>query len=99
MPLSPWTCERPTTASSCDDMTPRGTGRSAWDRGSFGHLQVIHQVVPQSAAQALVEASTQASLMVVGAHHRHGHFGMALGRVNHAVLHYAGCPVAVIPER
>jgi nucleotide-binding universal stress UspA family protein len=56
-------------------------------------------VVPQSAAQALVEASAQASLMVVGAHHRHGHLGMALGRVNHAVLHYAGCPVAVIPER
>ncbi|MGW2208679.1 universal stress protein [Streptomyces sp. NPDC001781] len=47
---------------------------------------------------ALVEAARGATLLVVGAHHRHGGFGLQLGRVAHGVLHRASCPVAVVPE-
>ncbi|MEU6818133.1 universal stress protein [Streptomyces sp. NPDC046860] len=48
---------------------------------------------------ALVEAARGATLLVVGARHRHGGFGLQLGRVAHGVLHRAPCPVAVVPEQ
>lgn len=47
---------------------------------------------------ALVEAARGATLLVVGAHPRHGGFGLQLGKVAHGVLHRAPCPVAVVPE-
>lgn len=62
-------------------------------------LRVLHRVVPQSPAKALVEASEQASMVVVGARRRHGIAGMALGRVNHAVLHHARSPIVIVPEQ
>ncbi|WP_425584885.1 universal stress protein [Streptomyces vastus] len=37
-------------------------------------------------------------LLVVGARRRHGHVGLQLGLVNHAVLHHAPCPIAVVPQ-
>ena len=54
--------------------------------------------VEASAARALVEATVSAALVVVGARRRKRGFGMILGHVNHAVLHHAACPVAVVPE-
>lgn len=62
-------------------------------------VPVDQMVSDRTAAQALVEASTHADLVVVGARRRHGTTGMALGRVNHAVLHHAACPVVVVPPR
>ncbi|MFI8346954.1 universal stress protein [Streptomyces sp. NPDC085596] len=50
------------------------------------------------ARDALVEAARGATLLVVGAHPRHGGFGLQLGRVAHGLLHRAPCPVAVVPE-
>ncbi|MEV7687500.1 universal stress protein [Streptomyces bungoensis] len=50
------------------------------------------------AHRVLLEASAGADLVVVGALRRHGHFGLQLGRVAHALLHHARCPVAVVPE-
>lgn len=46
----------------------------------------------------LLDAARTADLLVVGAHRRAGHLGMQLGPVNHAMLHLAPCPVAVIPH-
>ncbi len=46
----------------------------------------------------LLDASADADLIVVGAPRRHGHFGVQLGRVAHALLHHSQCPVAVIPQ-
>ncbi|WP_167538490.1 universal stress protein [Streptomyces albofaciens] len=46
----------------------------------------------------LLAASAGADLLVVGAErHRHTR-GLQLGPVNHAVLHHAHCPVAVVPR-
>lgn len=46
----------------------------------------------------LLAASAGADLLVVGAQrHRHT-LGLQLGPVNHAVLHHAHCPVAVVPR-
>lgn len=53
----------------------------------------------ERASHALVAASAHAELLVVGAHRRGAHLpGLALGTINHAVLHHTHCPVAVVPE-
>lgn len=46
---------------------------------------------------ALVEAAQGARLLVVGVPERRGMAGLPLGTVSHAALHYAPCPVAVVP--
>ena len=45
----------------------------------------------------LLQTGANAHLIVVGAHRRHGEWGLQLGPVNHAVLHHAPCAVAVVP--
>ncbi|MFZ3573015.1 universal stress protein [Streptomyces sp. BH097] len=50
------------------------------------------------ARRVLIDRSAAADLLIVGARRRHGHFGLQLGRVGHAVLHHADCPVAVVPQ-
>jgi nucleotide-binding universal stress UspA family protein len=61
-------------------------------------LPIERVVAPDTPAHALVEASGAAAIVVVGARRRHAHLGMTLGRVNHAVLHHARCPVVIVPE-
>ncbi|WNM32106.1 universal stress protein [Streptomyces sp. Li-HN-5-11] len=50
------------------------------------------------ARRALLQAAAGADLLVVGAGRRHGHPGLQLGLINHAVLHHAPCPVALVPQ-
>jgi nucleotide-binding universal stress UspA family protein len=52
-----------------------------------------------TARRVLLDASADADLLVVGAHHRDGRFGLQLGRVAHSVLHHSACPVAVVPHQ
>ncbi|MCX3059885.1 universal stress protein [Streptomyces beihaiensis] len=61
-------------------------------------VPVRHFSVEGHARKVLLDRSAAADLLVVGAHHRHSHFGLQLGRVAHAVLHHAACPVAVVPQ-
>lgn len=65
-----------------------------------GHptVSVEIQVAPGSPEEAIVEASKDASLVVVGAHRRRSrHFSFPVGRVAHRVLHLAHAPVVVVP--
>ncbi|WP_030546968.1 universal stress protein [Streptomyces albus] len=67
-------------------------------RERYPDVVLRRRAVAGSARQALLNAAREASLLVVGAHARHGHFGLQLGLVNHAVLHHSPCPVAVVPQ-
>ncbi|MFJ3233616.1 universal stress protein [Streptomyces sp. NPDC086787] len=62
-------------------------------------VEVHRRTVEGHARQVLLDASADADLLVVGARRREGHYGLQLGRVAHAVLHHATCPVAVVPQR
>jgi nucleotide-binding universal stress UspA family protein len=56
-------------------------------------VRVVGRAMPGPAAPALLQAAAGADLLVLGVRRRHG----GLGRVAHAVLHRATCPVAVVP--
>ncbi|MFE5403046.1 universal stress protein [Streptomyces sp. NPDC056580] len=66
-----------------------------------GHPQVrTRPATPEGpAARVLVDRSAAADMVIVGARRRARTVGFQLGRVSHALLHRARCPVAVVPER
>ncbi|MFJ9010034.1 universal stress protein [Streptomyces canus] len=64
----------------------------------YPDVTVRSEVVEGSARQALLNSASGADLLVVGARRRHGHVGLQLGLVNHAVLHHAPCPIVVVPQ-
>ncbi|MFF7795668.1 universal stress protein [Streptomyces sp. NPDC007991] len=64
----------------------------------YEDVPVSSEVVEAPARRALLKAAAGADLLVVGARRRHGHIGLQLGLVNHAVLHHAPCPIAVVPQ-
>ncbi|ANS70131.1 hypothetical protein SLINC_7907 [Streptomyces lincolnensis] len=62
-------------------------------------VRVRRATVEGPAHKVLWHRSAAADLLVIGARRRTGHFGLQLGRVGHALLHHAACPVVVVPER
>jgi nucleotide-binding universal stress UspA family protein len=62
----------------------------------YPDVRVQRLVAHDRPAQALVEESGRAQLLVVGSRGRGGISGLMLGSVSHAVLHRAHCPVAVV---
>ncbi len=62
-------------------------------------VDVHRRTVEGPAHRVLLESSAEADLVVVGALRRHGHFGLQLGRVAHALLHHSACPVAIVPQQ
>ncbi|KAF5999112.1 universal stress protein [Streptomyces sp. WAC00263] len=59
---------------------------------------VERRLIEAPARQALLEAASGADLLIVGARPRLVHRGLQLGLINHAVLHHAPCPTAVVPQ-
>ncbi|MFH8476723.1 universal stress protein [Streptomyces sp. NPDC018000] len=71
---------------------------AALDRSGSSDVTIHRSVVQGPAHQELIEAAAGAELLVVGARRTGGWRGFHLGPVNHAMLHYAPCPVAVVPD-
>ena len=60
--------------------------------------QVTERIVEAPAAQALVEASQDADMLVVGSRGLGGFRGLLLGSIGQQCAHHAGCPVVIIPH-
>ncbi|MFG2026105.1 universal stress protein [Streptomyces sp. NPDC048825] len=67
----------------------------AW-RQKYPDVEVVEVSRPGSAADLLIDASRDASLVVVGRRVRRNPVGAHIGAVTHAVLHHATAPVAVV---
>ncbi|MGW2055227.1 universal stress protein [Streptomyces sp. NPDC001840] len=67
--------------------------------GEYPDVAARRKLVQGSVHQALLDESASADLLVVGAERRHPVVGLPLGRVHHALLHHAACPVAIVPVR
>jgi nucleotide-binding universal stress UspA family protein len=68
---------------------------SPW-KEKFPQVEVVEESRSGSPANHLVDASREASLVVVGRRIRRNPFGIHIGSVAHAVLHHATTPVAVV---
>lgn len=62
-------------------------------------LTVVYTPVHGHPAEALIERSGDADLLVVGRRGQGGFKEMLLGSVSRDVVHHAACPVVVVPPR
>ncbi|MFF2514574.1 universal stress protein [Streptomyces sp. NPDC058086] len=67
-------------------------------RQKFPTVDVVEDSLSGKAANHLVDASAEASLVVVGRRIRRSALGAHIGPITHAVLHHATAPVAVVPH-
>ncbi|MGX4688393.1 universal stress protein [Streptomyces sp. JNUCC 63] len=65
-------------------------------RQKYPDVEVVEASRLGSPANLLIDASRDASLVVVGRRVRRSRFGAHIGAVTHAVLHHATAPVAVV---
>ncbi|MFJ3765631.1 universal stress protein [Streptomyces sp. NPDC090082] len=65
-------------------------------RDRYPATEVAEVSAPGRAAEHLIEASSDARLVIVG--RRRAARGSHIGSVTHAVIHHASCPVAVVPH-
>jgi nucleotide-binding universal stress UspA family protein len=68
---------------------------AGWSQ-KYPDVAVTQQAVHGSAERVVIEASSDADLIVVGSRGRGGFSGLLLGSVSQALLHHSECPVAVI---
>ncbi len=60
--------------------------------------EVLCQVVPAVAPEALLSVANAAALLVVGSRGRSALTGLLLGSVSQQCLHHAACPLVIVPS-
>jgi len=88
-PLTDW------DAVSVEEEAVLAERLAGWGQ-KYPQVVVRRHVVRDGAAQALVAATREAQLVVVGSHGHGNAAGLLLGSVSHSVLHAAHCPVAIV---
>jgi len=68
---------------------------AGWSQ-KYPDVAVSQQAIHGSAERVVIDATSDADLIVVGSRGRGGFTGLLLGSVSQALLHHSDCPVAVI---
>ncbi|MER7952095.1 universal stress protein [Streptomyces sp. NPDC096079] len=84
------------SAAAKDEMAAALAGAVRPFRERFPGTEVAEVSTPGRAAERLIEAASDARLVVVG--RRRAARGAHIGSVTHALIHHAPCPVAVVPH-
>jgi nucleotide-binding universal stress UspA family protein len=64
--------------------------------GESPGVEIRRSIADGGAASVLVEAATEAEMLVVGSRGHGGFAGLLLGSVGQQVAHHAACPVAIV---
>ncbi|MES5824829.1 universal stress protein [Streptomyces sp. RG80] len=80
---------------AAEEAVPRFSTAELEER--YPAVAVEARTVRTSPAHALVEATRQAGLVVIGVHHHGGRLHPRLGPVAHTLLHRSHCPVLLVP--
>ncbi|MFF4507348.1 universal stress protein [Streptomyces sp. NPDC001401] len=96
----------PATSPGQRELALRDAGEAAVPRFTMADLREKHSevgvetsTVRTRPAHALLEATREAGVVIIGAHRRPGRLGRHLGPVAHTLLHRSHCPVVVVPTR
>jgi nucleotide-binding universal stress UspA family protein len=94
----PWPVVVPVSAPEEADEAAEATLAAVVNEvlGQEPNVNVVERVVHGAAATALLEASADAQLLVVGSRGLGGFTGMLLGSVSHQCAQHASCPVVIV---
>jgi nucleotide-binding universal stress UspA family protein len=102
---SPWT-KRPLSVPDADNAiaharqaAEEAVAKSAGQLGDRPPASVTVRAFTGYPAQALIDASRDADLLVVGSRGAGGFGELLLGSVSSQVAHHATCPVVIVPSR
>ncbi|WP_329267084.1 universal stress protein [Streptomyces sp. NBC_01451] len=94
----------PATSPGQERLARQGRAEEAVPRFTTSRLEEQYpgvgtevRTVRTGPARALLEATREASVVVIGAHRRTGRLGSRVGSVTHVLLHRSHCPVVVVP--